>query len=269
MHPIDMICDPLSDSLGAFQDAFVHALMRPAEAPLLEVAALTAQPGFAVYRNTVMKGCIDALHANFPAVAQLVGDEWFRAAAAVYIRGSPPANPTLLHYGKTFPEFLARFEPAADLPYLADVARLDCYWNEAHAARDECVLAPGAIAGLPPAALAALALRPHAAARWAWFPRTPAYTIWSRNRTQEALDEPLDWTPEGALLVRPGDAVRWIACDRPSCAFLDACAAGGTLAVAADAALAVDASADLARVMFTLLGAGAFRAMNSCQEARP
>ena len=28
---------------------------------------------FAVYRNTVLKGCIDALQANYPTVGQLVG----------------------------------------------------------------------------------------------------------------------------------------------------------------------------------------------------
>jgi hypothetical protein len=32
------------------------------------------QPGFAVYRNTVLKGCIDALQANYPTVHALVGD---------------------------------------------------------------------------------------------------------------------------------------------------------------------------------------------------
>jgi len=31
-----------------------------------------------------MKGCVDALEANFPAVARLVGKEWFRAAATEY-----------------------------------------------------------------------------------------------------------------------------------------------------------------------------------------
>ena len=43
-----------------------------------------------------MKGCIDALQANYPAVTRLVGEEWFRAAAAVYVRQAPPTNPMLL-----------------------------------------------------------------------------------------------------------------------------------------------------------------------------
>ncbi|MEO7726906.1 MAG: DNA-binding domain-containing protein, partial [Burkholderiales bacterium] len=79
-------------TLSRFQDAFEYALLAPDAGPDVEVAALTAQPAFAVYRNTVMKGCIDALQANYPAVTRLVGDEWLRAAASVYVRQSPPTD---------------------------------------------------------------------------------------------------------------------------------------------------------------------------------
>lgn len=255
-----------SGALARFQDGFAHALLAHAAEPVAaippEVAALAAQPGFAVYRNTVMKGCIDALQANYPAVARLVGEEWFRAAAAIHVREALPTDPTLLRYGAAFADFLARFEPAAELPYLPGVARLDRYWTEAHAAPMQDALDPAAIVGLAPAALAGTVLHPHPAAHWAWFADAPIYTIWSRNRSREALDDNLDWRPEGALLTRPRDAVEWIALDAAGCAFLDACAAGGTLAAAAQAALEVQGNADLTRLMFTLLAAGAFSRMS-------
>jgi hypothetical protein len=249
-------------ALTRFQDAFASALA--GAPPAAGVAALVSQPAFAVYRNTVMKGCIDALQANYPAVARLVGEEWFRAAAAVYVRDAPPSDPTLLRYGARFPDFLARFEPAAEYPYLADVARLDRYWTEAHIAPGDAVLDPGAIARLGPEALARTILSPHAAARWKWFPDAPVYTIWSRNRKgDDALRDEPDWKPEGALLVRPHDAVNWILLDAASCAFLDVCAAGGALIEAAEAALSVQGGADLERLMSALLEAGAFAAVNS------
>jgi hypothetical protein len=53
-------------------------------------------------------------------------------------------------------------------------------------------------------------------------------------------------------------AVEHVALDAAACAFLDACAAGGTLADAAAAALAVNAETDLAHLMAQLLEAGAF-----------
>lgn len=252
---------PMPGALARFQDAFARALLAPEAAAAAEVAALTAQPAFAVYRNTVMKGCIDALQANYPAVARLVGDEWFRAAAAIHVREALPADPTLLCYGAKFADFLARFDPAAELPYLLDVARLDRYWTESHAASDADALDPAAVTRLAPEALATTVLHPHPAARWAWFPDAPIYTIWSRNRSGDVPADDLDWQSEGALLTRSHDAVEWHALDAAGCVFLDACAAGGTLAAAAQAALEVNSEADLARLMSTLLGAGAFSDM--------
>ena len=126
----------MTQPLRAFQDAFAQALQTGVTRdPTL--AALMAQPGFSVYRNTVTKGCVDALVANYPTVARLVGDDWFRAAAAVFVRQNPPRCPMLVSYGDAFPDFLATFEPAAELPYLADVALLDRFWIEAHVAADQ------------------------------------------------------------------------------------------------------------------------------------
>ncbi|MCI3951906.1 MAG: hypothetical protein K0R53_1403 [Burkholderiales bacterium] len=255
--------NPLTSAvLARFQDAFAHALVAPDAEPAAEVAALTGQPAFAVYRNTIMKGCIDALRGNYPTVAWLVGDEWFRAAALIYVRETLPTDATLLRYGAGFADFFARFEPAAELPYLCGVARLDRYWTEAHAARDQDTLHPAAIASLAPEALGCTVLHPHPAARWAWFAEGPIYTIWSRNRNQETSMRDLDWLPEGALLTRPRDTVHWIGLDAAGCAFLDACAAGAPLAAAAQQALHAQGDADLARLMSTLLEAGAFSGMH-------
>jgi len=112
--------------LRRFQDAFAYALLEPETAAgrAPDIAALVHQPGFAIYRNTVIKGCIDALQSNYPAVARLVGDEWFRAAASIYARANLPTHPALVQYGEGFEGFLSGFEPAAELPYLPGVARL-------------------------------------------------------------------------------------------------------------------------------------------------
>ena len=260
-------------ALGRFQDGFAQALLAPDPATVpglpAEIAALARQPGFAVYRNTVMKGCIDALQANYPAVARLVGEEWFRAAAAIFARGQLPAQATLMYYGEAFAEFLARFEPAADLPYLSGVARLDRFWTESHAASDESVLDPAALAGLTPETLAATVLHPHPAARWLWVADQPIYTIWRRNREEHANERDIDWRGEGALLARPRGAVLWVQLDAAGCAFLDVCAAGRPLAEAAVAALEAQEDADLAQLTKTLLEAGAFARMSHIRIDTP
>ena len=259
-------------ALTRFQDGFARALLVPdpvAAGLAPEIAALVRQPGFAVYRNTVMKGCIDALQANYPSIARLVGEEWFRTAAAIFVRERTPALPTLAYYGEGFAEFLARFQPAAELPYLPGVARLDRFWTEAHAERDEAPLDPAAIASLAPEALARTVLHPHAAARWAWFADQPIYTIWQQNRTAIEEDGEIDWRGEGALLARPHGAVKWMQLDAAGCALLDGCAAGRPLAEAAAAALEVKGNTDLERLMASLLEAGAFGRISRLDDDTP
>lgn len=252
-------------SLADFQHAFAQALMQPAATPPAEsspIAALLRQAGFAVYRNTVLRGCVDALLANYPAVARLVGEPWFRAAAAEYVRAHWPARPMLVDYGDRFAEFLTAFAPAAELPYLPAVAQLDRCWTEAHLAADAPALRAADFARLiRQVDLQHLQLRPHPAARWRWFDAVPALTIWQRNRTPSTDTAVIDWRGEGALLTRPAGAVDCCALPRAGAALLDACAAGLPLAAAleqAAAAAAAEGINPLLPLLPLLLEAGAF-----------
>lgn len=259
----DALTASSSGSLRRFQDGFAQALLdaRADGTSDAALAHLTAQPGFAVYRNTVLKGCIDALAANYPAVLRLVGEEWFRAAAAIYVREHLPRQPMLFDYGEGMARFLAEFEPAAELPYLAAVAQLDRLWSEAHFAPDEAPLDADVLATLGPAQLARTTLRPNASARWVWFDTMPIRTIWQRNRTPDAVnafDGDSDWHGEGVLIVRPHGAVETIALDAAGCAFMDACARGASLTEAVLAAAEVEGSLDLTQLTATLFSSGAF-----------
>ncbi|MEJ8859705.1 DNA-binding domain-containing protein [Variovorax robiniae] len=238
--------------LAAFQSGLAAALLDQ-DAKL----ALASQPAFAVYRNTVMKGCLYALEANYPSVARLVGSDWFRAAAAIYVTTRPPRDGRMLNYGADFPDFLAGFEPAGDLPYLPGVARLDQAWTQAHVAADADPIDGAWLAALSPEALGNVRIAPHPAARWQWFADAPIYTIWQRNRSASDNADEIAWLGEGALLTRPQDAVIWREASLADCAFLDACAEGMPLADAAVAAVTAQADADIADLLFGLLRAGA------------
>ena len=250
----------MSASLAAFQDAFAQALLHPHLADEA-VASLVAQPTFAVYRNTVLKGCVDALAAGYPSVCRLVGTDWFRGAAADFARLHPPQRAMLIDYGVAFVEALAASEPGADLPYLAGVARLDRAWTESHAAADATPVAPDAVARLAPADFVRTRLVPHPAARWAWFESLPVVTIWSCTRVGTAVPAELEWRGEGVLITRPRDVVEWIALDRAGCAFMSACGAGRTVADAAMSAVIADPGVDLAALMARTLTCGAFGAL--------
>jgi hypothetical protein len=252
-------CGATSVGLRAFQRDFAAALGGD-EAAGSSLPPFARQAGFAVYRNTARLACIDALQANYPTVARLVGDAWFRDAAALFVAAHLPRDAVLARYGDGFAEFLASFEPARGLAYLPGVARLDRCWTEAHLAADAPVLAAPALAASSAQALAEMRLVPHPAARWLHFPDVPAYTIWRRHRDALPLDAELPWVGERALLTRPGDAVAWHAIGVAAFAFLSASARGDSFAVAVDAAAAADADADFAAWLPALVSAGAFTA---------
>lgn len=243
-----------------YHDAFASALLDPSGASGPELASLARQPAFAVYRNTFMKAAIDALQANFPAVTTLVGESWFRAAAAEFVRATPPAQPTLLHYGEGFAAFLQDFPPAAELPWLVDVARLDRLWTEAHAAADApCLDAAGLLAITTQCGgdLGDLVLTLHPATRCAWAPEHPAYEIWSATRTGRKPDT-VHWRGQGTLLTRPDGVVLWDALDEAGWLLLDESRTGRELGAVAAEVLTAWPGTDFMALLARLIAAGAF-----------
>jgi hypothetical protein len=80
----------------------------------------------AVHRNTALHGLVNALRLGCPTVDALVGESFFDQAALAFVQAHPPSSAWLTGYGGGFADFLDSYAPAADLPYLGDVARLDC-----------------------------------------------------------------------------------------------------------------------------------------------
>src|SRR5437868_3298584 len=110
------------------QSLFANAVLDPAipvPSGLRAWNGLRAERRFAVYRNNVAVGLIQALASRFPAAKKIVGEEFFAGMARAYIGLHPPQSPVLLRYGDDFANFVQAFEPASGLPYLPDVIRLE------------------------------------------------------------------------------------------------------------------------------------------------
>jgi hypothetical protein len=246
-------------TLTQFQDDFVKAIFTQRQADE-RLPAFAAQPGFQVYRNTMLKACIDALQANYPTVDRLVGSAWMREACSAYARLHRPFDVRLMEYGADLPEFIERLALPADLGYLPDIARLDRMWLEAHCAADGPSINVDAVASLAPQALASKVLRASPSARWRWFLSHPAYSIWKTNREDGEWREDIAWQGEGVLMTRPDGAVRWQAASVGTCAFLDACAGGAALAHAALIALEIEPALAIDQMFAQLLTSGCLAA---------
>src|ERR1700756_698788 len=140
-----------------WQSNFARALLEPGIQVPKDVTAHNSdspRERFAVYRNNRVVSLLSALEARFPATRNIVGEEFFKAAARRYIADEPPRSPIMMFYGDAFPSFLGYFEPARSVPYLTDVARLEAARTRAYHAADATPLTREALASGAPARLA-------------------------------------------------------------------------------------------------------------------
>ncbi|SEA13648.1 Putative DNA-binding domain-containing protein [Rubrimonas cliftonensis] len=183
-------------------------------------------PRFSVHRNNVVAGLIAALGETFPAVRRLVGEGFFAAAAAAFVRAHPPRSPVLLRWGGAFAGWLAAFPPAAGLPWLSDVARLEWARCEAfHAAdvapvgaADVAPVGAKALSALDPGALASARLVAHPSLRLV-ASRFAVASLWADVTGPRRGLADLG-RPETALVVRPDWTVETRALPAPAAAFL-------------------------------------------------
>src|SRR5712692_11309083 len=137
--------------LASFETSFADALLnsdQPIPCGITAHNAAIPARRFAVYRNNVVVGLGKALKSRFPVVEKIVGEEFFAAMARVFVKEQPPRSPLLATYGDDFPAFIAAFEPARGLPYLADVARLEAARTRSYHAADATPVGADHFAGL-------------------------------------------------------------------------------------------------------------------------
>ncbi|RDV03463.1 HvfC/BufC N-terminal domain-containing protein [Undibacter mobilis] len=248
----------MTDTFQTVQAQFAGALIDAERAVPPAVSSHTArtpQKRFAVYRNNVIVGLSEALRTQFPATERIVGREFFAALARVYIASEPPRSPVMMSYGQRFPAFIERFEPAATLPYLADVARLEFARTQAYHAADAAPLDATAWQSIDADALgqARVGLHPSLRIVRSAF---PVVTIWSMNA---GIIEPAsieDCDAEDAVIIRPHTDVEVRRLPPGGAAFLDGLAADLPLGAAAAAAADADVAFDLTVNLAGLIGAG-------------
>lgn len=241
------------------QSRFAAALLdrtKPVPADVVSWTGVEPVKRYGVYRNNVATGLARALAARFPITEKIVGEEFFTAMARDFVLAHPPASPVLLHYGADFAGFVAGFAPAASLPYLADIVRLEDAQIRAYHARDLTPIAPSVLTRLTPERMSGLSFRFHPAAgivRSAF----PIVTIWSMNAGLVPLVPIADWQAEDALVTRPELAVITRQISPGSAIFLLALMRDAPLAEAFDEALQIDAEFDLGRNLAELMRSGA------------
>lgn len=170
------------------QSQFTRALMDaslPVPGGLSDAQHRPAGRRFNVYRNNIAVSLTEAMHAAFPVIAKLLGEQNMDGLSGLYLRAYPPSSPLMMFYGEHFPAFLAGLEQLNHLGYLADVARLELAQRRAYHAADAPPITAEALAQIAPVALmqTQLTLAPAVqviASLW------PIFDIWHFNTTDGA-----------------------------------------------------------------------------------
>jgi hypothetical protein len=241
-----------------FRAAFATALLDPDLPPPSGVVShLSTSPRgrFGVYRNNVMVALVGALEARFPATRRIVGEDFFGAMARLFAVRHPPRTPLMMIYGDGFPDFIGGFEPAAGVPYLADIARLEAARTRAYHAADAQPLARDILveALQRGAENLGFALHPAVESVTSTF---PIVTIWAMNADEAEVAPVTDWSGEDALVLRPALDVEVMRLPRGGAQFLDSLRLGSPLGAAARTAGSGTPGFDVSENLVTLLGAG-------------
>ncbi len=244
--------------LADLQSRFQAALLdRTQPVPAGVGAHTSARPErrYAVYRNNVLLSLIEALEARFPAASRIAGKDFFKETARRFVLVSPPRSPVLLTYGDDLPAFVDAFEPARQIPYLADVMRLEVAWSQAYHAADAEPVRAEALAALPAETLGRIRVAIHPAARLLRS-AYPVVTLWAMNIEAGQVRPIEDWSGEDALVTRLGLAVDVLRLPPGGLDFVAALRTGATMGEALEAAVAAAEDFDPARALAGLVSAG-------------
>jgi hypothetical protein len=199
-----------------------------------------------------LPGCSRGPEARFPAVEKIVGGVLRRDGAGVYPKAAA-ALAALAAYGDEFAEPWR--SNRRELPYLADVARIEAARTRTYHAADAAPLGASELAQLDAKTLSGLRVDLHPSLEIVRSAH-PVVTIWAMNSGAQKLEPIEAWLAEDALIVRPYLDVEVRLLPPGGAAFLRALAEGQSLGAAADAAFADDAAFDLTGSLAALIGGG-------------
>jgi len=232
-------------------------------APLMDTNVAPGQRAF-VYRNSGVLARVEALQSNYRRLALLMGEASFRDMARAFVARHPPERRSLIGYGEDLPGFITAHMDEHAIPWLADLARLDRGWLEAHLAGDAQPIGVDAVAHLSEDDLMATRFTPHPSV-------APVQTgfdlfaIWSELEAGRA--------PEGRVQIvqresthpfwRPGHEVFSAPLSPASAACIAALLTGETLGQACEAAIARDPGADLSTIIAFIFQSGLLTAQTA------
>ena len=157
---------------------------------------LSSEARVDIYANMYFYRILDALKEDFPATLAVLGNDNFHNLVTGYILEHPPTDPSITHSGSHLAYYLRDHPMREDVPYVADLARLE-------RATVEVFLGPDAPA-LEQDALRAIAVKDWPSMKLKLHPSAQTLALdWQVSDLLRAVEEHRPWNPAkpGAIKV--------------------------------------------------------------------
>lgn len=129
--------------LSELQSLFKRNILAPEADPehlayLKPAGKLSLEQAFQIYHRTYVARLTEALRTTYPAVAWVLGDNFFNELCRKYIESQPSVAYNPADYGETFSGFIQETSTARGIPFLPDLAQFEWIYKEVlHAATPE------------------------------------------------------------------------------------------------------------------------------------
>jgi len=191
-------------TLARTQEDFQNYLLRGdavVEQHVVGTARVPVATRLAIYGGAYRSRLADALAANFPALATLLGEADFHTLAGEYVRAHDSPYFSIRYYGDALAQFLTTRENYAAAPVLAELARWEWAMSGVFDAADAAPLAHEKLARLPPQQWAQL--------RFTFHPSVQRLTLWwNVPQLWRALTDDTE-RPAASLTAEPVEWLLW------------------------------------------------------------
>ena len=179
------------------------------------VQTLVEQRGFEatrrinVYRNNIFATLAETLSNIFPVSCAMVGEEFFKSMARIYIRSHTPDSGNLHDFGEHLPSFIESMPELSNYPYLSALAEIDWACHRAFHSTSVNSLDISSLADFSPDNYEDLQFEFHPAIHTIKS-KYPIFDIWNFATSNGHADTTPDLNSEGqqVLIHRPKSGVK-------------------------------------------------------------
>ena len=172
-------------ALAKLQGDFQEHLLRgdaAVQTQVLGSARVPVATRLGIYSGAYRSRLAEALEANYPALAKLLGPADFATLATEYVRAHDSPFFSIRYYGDQLPAFLAAREDYTAAPVLAELARWEWNMTCVFDAADATPLAAAELSRVTPAQWAQL--------RFSWHPSVHRLNLaWNVPQLWQALSD--------------------------------------------------------------------------------